>query len=152
MQRATTFFGNLGEFLTNAARWIIFTGRKYPLAAAAYLVVCVFGFFNYLNQSALPPPPPSLTQNPTPLTPTAAPPPLSAPVVGVAQAQAYKDGNSVIIRWSQPVSNPSLYVGGFSLQASCEPQSCTTSISPQTTELRASWQEGGQRFRKNFKF
>lgn len=149
MERAGTFFGRAGEFTTFAIRWIIFFGRKYPLAAAGYLVFFVWFFFHSINQSSLPPAPPL---PPRSTFPAPSPPPLPSPVISVAQAQAFRNGDSVIIKWSQPVSNPVLYADGNSLQASCQPQVCTALISTQVNEVQASWQEGGQSFKKKFRF
>lgn len=155
MERASTFFGNLGETLQNIARWIIRFGRRYQIAPAAYLVaffVCVFG---YTNQSSVPPPPPPppSAQNQTPAYTTTVPtaPPLT-PAVAIAQAQAYKNGNSVIIRWNQPVSNPYLTADGSSLTASCQPQTCTAPLTQQVpvNQVEATWNQGGQYFKKKF--
>lgn len=149
MEQAGTFFGRAGEFTTFAIRWIISFGRKYPLAAAGYLVFFVWFFFQQINQSSLPPAPPlpqsSTLPDPSPLA-------LPSPVVSVAQAQAFRNGDSVIVKWSQPVSNPVLYADGNSVAASCQPQVCTIPVSTQINELQASWQEGGQSFKKKFRF
>lgn len=149
MERAGTFFGRAGEVATSSARWIVLFGRKYPLAAAGYLVFFVWFFFQQINQSSLPPAPP-LPQSSTLTAPS--PLPLPSPVVSVAQAQAFRNGDSVIVKWSQPVSNPVLYADGNSVQASCQPQVCTVPVSAQINELQASWQEGGQSFKKKFRF
>lgn len=151
MESAATFFGKFGELTVFAIKWIVYFGRKYPLAAAGYLVFYAWFFFlqaKNSSQSNLPPSP--IQQNQT--FSASSPPPLSSPVVSVAQAQAFKNGNSAVIKWSQPVSNPVLYADGKLLQASCQPQVCTVSISVQIDELQASWQEGGQSFKKKFRF
>lgn len=149
MEQAGTFFGRAGEVATSSARWIVLFGRKYPLAAAGYLVFFVWFFFQQINQSSLPPAPPlpqsSTFPDPSPLA-------LPSPVVSVAQAQAFRNGDSVIVKWSQPVSNPVLFADGNSVQGSCQPQVCTVPVSAQINELKASWQEGGQSFTKKFRF
>ena len=156
MESAATFFGKFSELTVFAVRWIIYFGRKYPLAAAGYLVFYAWFFFLQAksSQSNLSLPPPPQQQRPTSFassSPVPAPP-VPSPVVPLAQTQAFKNGNSAIIKWSQPVSNPMLYTDGNLLQASCQPQVCTVSIPAQIKELQASWQEGGQSFKKKFRF
>lgn len=155
MERATTFFGNLGELFQNAARWIIRFGRRYQIAPAAYLVAFFVCVFNYTNQSSVPPPPPppsAQSSAPAAYTTTVPTAPPLTPAVAVAQAQAYRNGNSVIIRWNQPVSNPSLSADGNSLSASCQPQTCTASLTQQVpvNQVEATWNQGGQYFKKKF--
>lgn len=152
MEQAGTFFGRAGEVATSSARWIVLFGRKYPLAAAGYLVFFVLFFFQQVNQSSLPPAPPLPQSSTFPTSSAPSPPPLPSPVVSVAQAQAFRNGDSVIVKWSQPVSNPVLYADGNSVAASCQPQVCTVPVSAQINELQASWQEGGQSFKKKFRF
>lgn len=153
MESAATFLGKFGELTVFAIKWIVYCGRKYPLAAAGYLVFYAWFFFlqaKSSSQSNLPLPPSPLQQRPT--FSASSPSPLPSPVVSVAQAQAFKNGDSVIVKWSQPVSNPILFADGNSLQASCQPQVCTVPVSAQVNELQASWQEGGQSFTKKFRF
>ena len=158
MESAATFFGKFSELTVFAVRWIIYFGRKYPLAAAGYLVFYAWFFFLQAksSQTNLALPPPSIQQQtPTssaPSAPVPAPPVPPSPVVPLAQTQAFRNGNSAIIKWSQPVSNPMLYTDGNLLQASCQPRVCTVSIPAQVKELQASWQEGGQSFKKKFRF
>lgn len=149
MEQAGTFFGRAGEVATSSARWIVLFGRKYPLAAAGYLVFFVWFFFQQINQSSLPPAPP-LPQSST--FPAPSPLPLPSPVVSVAQAQAFKSGDNITVRWSQTVQNPQLYADGSLLSPTCQGRICTVSISTQINELQASWQEGGQSFKKKFRF
>ena len=156
MESAATFFGKFSELTVFAVRWIIYFGRKYPLAAAGYLVFYAWFFFLQAksSQSNLSLPPSPQQQRPTSFassSPIPAPP-IPSPVVPLAQTQAFRNGNSAIIKWSQPVSNPMLYTDGNLLQASCQPQICTVSIPAQVNELQASWQEGGQSFKKKFRF
>lgn len=156
MESAATFFGKFSEITVFAVRWIIYFGRKYPLAAAGYLVFYAWFFFLQAksSQSNLSLPPSPQQQRPTSFasSPPVPAPPIPSPVVPLAQTQAFRNGNSAIIKWSQPVSNPMLYTDGNLLQASCQPQICTVSIPAQVKELQASWQEGGQSFKKKFRF
>lgn len=153
MERASTFFGNLGETLQNIARWIIKFGRRYQIAPAAYLVAFSVCLINYANQPVTPPPPPAPSaQYPVPTTATAPVPAIPQPTaVTVAEAKAYKSGDSITIRWNQPVSQQQLMADGSLITAKCEPEICTATLTQQAYEVRASWYQGSEYFNTKFK-
>lgn len=159
IDRAKTFAGGLGETLANSARWVIFFGRKYPIAAAAYLIFYALFFFLQASQPGLPPLPPPVPQsspfsNTSPIAASPlAPPPPPDPVMPLAQASAYRNGNSVVVRWNQPVTAPQLYADGALLSSvTCEPQMCTAPVSGRVYQLQAAWQQSGQKVKKVFRF
>ena len=158
MERAATFFGRAGEIIQDFTRWLILFVRRYPLFAVFYLAVYMWCVFGFANQTVTPPPPLPSAQNPvlptnTAPAPVTAPPP--APVVPIAQAQALRNGNSIIVRWNRPVSSPSLYADSGKLTVDCQPPSqpktCTAALPQQASQVEASWSEGGQRVKTNFR-
>lgn len=153
MERAATFFGRAGEFTQNFYRWLILFLRRYPLAALAYLAIFLWYVFSFAAQPVAPPPPSPSAQYPTPAaTPVSVVPlPTPTPAVSVAQAKAYQNGNSITIRWNQPVSQQQLIASGSSLTANCQPQICTATLPQQAYEVQASWRQGSEYFNTKFK-
>jgi hypothetical protein len=148
MEQASSAFGRIGALAAFAAKWIIWFTRKYPLAGAAYLVFYVWFFF--LRADVPVPPPAPLPQSPAYPPPEA--PVLPPAVQPVAQAQAYRDGNQVIIRWSSAVQEQRLSINGQTLTANCQPQSCTAPLPPNAEQVQATWKEANQSFNKTFRF
>lgn len=172
MEITKTWLSRSGDFLKLAVIWIVVFGRRYPLLPAFYLLFFGFSFFQFANHQELPPPLPESsvpTSAATPSSapalpsyaPTAASPASPSPILPIAQAQAFKSEGNVTLRWNVPVINPKLYADGALLPASCQfggnnpnilqTQSCTAPISSQVTQIKASWEENGQSFEKNFR-
>lgn len=162
MERAASFFGRAGEVAQNFYRWLILFLRKYPLAALVYMAIFLWYIFSFANQSVQPPPPPPSAQYPAPPANTApvpaaatAPAPAAIPAIPVAQARALKNGNTITIRWNRPVVSPSLYSDSGMLTANCQPpsqpQTCSAALPQQASQVEASWLEGSDRVKTDFR-
>jgi hypothetical protein len=163
MERTSTFFGIIAVIVQNSLRWIIQFGRKYQIIPAAYLVVFFVSIIGYANQPATPPPPtpapevPSTppipaTQNPvSELNPTPALSPPPPPAIEVASAKAYKNGNSITIRFDKPVTEVRILVGGTLLAPTCELQICTATMQEEVLQVQVSWYQGTESFSTNFR-
>ena len=150
----------IGAYTAYIAKWIVYLGRKYPILAAVHIALSVWLLFFWGRQPNLSPPVPSTTapSTPAPITVPAAPTPIAppasapAPVVQIAQARAFKDDNTITIRWSQEIEQPQLYADGRLLGAQCESESCTVAVEEGVQQLQAKWQQQGQPFEKVFRF
>jgi hypothetical protein len=156
METSKTYFNIIGAYTAYAAKWIIYLGRKYPLFAAVHLALSIWFLFFFgsgSTRTSLPPPaPPVSTNPPSSFTPSSSNPISSTDtVVSVAQAQAFKNGNEITIRWNQPVQNVKLLADGRLLAATCQPTTCTAALSGQVERVLARWQEAGQNFEKTFR-
>ena len=159
IDRAKDFAGGLGGTITNFLRWVIHCGRKHSIVAAGYLVLYAWFFFHNASarQPDFPPPLPPVPQtsaspDTSPIAAPLAPSPSPASVVPLAQAQAFRNGNNIVIRWNQSVSSPQLFADGALLTATCQPQTCTAPVSGKIYQLKAEWQESGQPVEKIFRF
>ena len=154
MERASTFFGIFGQIIQNSVRFIILVGRQYQILPAIYLVVFSVVFVSYANQPVTPPSPtPSPTDTPSAPNST---PPNSAPTfppsaVEVAIAKAYKNGNSITVRFDKPVLGVRLLVDGDLATSKCEAQTCTATLSEQALQVQVSWHQGGDSFQTTFR-
>lgn len=154
----------IGAYTAYGAKWIVYLGRKYPILAALHIAVTVWFLFFYGRQGNLPIPTTTAPPTPAPVTaPTPAPtpaattpitPPASAPdpVVQIAQARAFKDGDEITIRWNQAVKNPKLYADNKLLNASCDDKTCVVDGKQKMQQIQAKWQQQGQPFEKAFRF
>jgi hypothetical protein len=125
------------------------------LFAAVHLALSIWFLFFFGGNStrtSLPPPAPPVSSN-TPSSFATPSSPISSTdtVVSVAQAQAFKNGNSITIRWNQPVQNVTLLADGRLLAANCQPTTCTAALTGQVERVLARWQEAGQHFEKTFR-
>lgn len=151
METTKTYLSIAGAYLEYAAKWIIWLGRKYPLFAAAHLVLSIWllFFFGKSSQTTnLPPSVPPVSSNPSPVSPTD---PV-APVQIAATVRAIKDGDTLTVKWNQPVESAQLFADGNLLSANCQPQFCTVTLSEQVQQLHARWEQSGQSFEKTFAF
>lgn len=158
METTKTFFSMAGAYAGYGAKWIIWLGRKYPLFAAAHLALAIWFlfFFDNSNQTTnLPPPVPPVSNAPSSFTPSSSPVSPTTPVAPVLQAatvRAIKDGNTLTVKWNQPVEQPKLFVDGRFLAANCQPQFCTVVLDKPVQQLQARWEQSGQPFEKTFAF
>lgn len=148
MERTGTFFGIFGQILRNSARWIIRFGRRYQIVAAIYLVVFCVWIFSIGNQPVTPPIPPSSStppvppvsspvQNPVPAVPAYTPSPPPLPTVEIANVKAYKNGNTITIRFDKQVSDVQLSVdGGNWFSPSCEIKICTATVPVEALQIQ----------------
>lgn len=164
-----TFFGIVGQVVQNTLRLIINFGRLYPLAAASCLVTLTFTVYSYTprpvepiahpapsSSSSVPEPSEAPVAVPTPAstTPSTADyysvpvPPIPPPVVDVATPKAYRNGDTITIRWNKPVSRVQITVDGFLLKPDCEGRvgNICTAILAQGSELEVSWWQGTNDF------
>lgn len=179
MERRSTFFGIFGQIIQHTLRRLILFGRQYQIVAASYLIAFCIGVITLANQPVslppLPPPTPQTSpvagsptaQSSTPAssnlpssTPNSNPEPESASystnaqapsAVAVAQIKAYKNGNSLTLRFDKPVVDVQLVVDEIVLKAECKGLICTTNIEPEAMQAQVFWSQGGERFRIDFR-
>jgi len=157
MDKTRSILETIGNAVYIAIHYIVFYGRKYPIAPAVYLLLFVWFFF--LRKPAFPPAPPIYTSSPT-LNPSKNPNPYSSapvapapsPVVQTAQVNAFQNGNIIILRWDRPVQGHQIYVDNNRTNARCQPQECQVSLSIQPNLIYTKWTESGQSFDKSFNF
>jgi hypothetical protein len=171
MERTGTFFGIFGQILRNSLRWLIRFGRRYPIVAALYLIVFCIWFISYGNQPVIPPvspssstpplppvsspiqnPVPYSNPNPAPTVPAYTPSPPPLPTVEVANVKAYKNGNTITIRFDKAVSDVQLSVdGGNWFTLSCQLTICMATLPAEALQIQVTWFQGTDSFSTKFR-
>lgn len=160
MDKTRSALETIGNGLYIALHYIIFYGRKYPLAPALYLLFFVWFFF--LRRSSLPPAPPAYTSspsfnltrnnNPYSSAPAPAPAPTPTPIIQAAQVSAFQSGDRIILRWNRPVNSQEIYTDGNRVNVRCQPRECQIKINDRPKLIYTKWSESGQTFEKSFSF
>jgi hypothetical protein len=155
MERGSTFFGIIGLIVQNSLSWIIRFGRKYQIVATAYLVIFFVSIIGYANLPVTPPTPATNPPSPSVPDPVPVPNPVPTfslpPAIDIAQVKAYKNGNSLTLRFDKPVADVQLIIDEQALTADCKPFICTATVEQEAMQLQVSWSQGNESFRTNFR-